>query len=289
MESRVRRRIGMLLTPGIGWITLLFVVPLVLIIIYSFLSRQQGGGVIWEWTLDPYREVLSSDARSPYYNEYVTLTVRSLVLSAITTVITFALALPLAVFISNRKNQTTKNLLLVLVMIAFWSSLLVRTYALRFLLANTGPLNNFLESIGIGRQTFLNTTFAVLLGLVYTALPFMILPLYAAVERVDPRLLEAGRDLGAGRGRVFFTVFVPLISAGITVGGVMVYVLSVGQYLVPTLLGGRKVNMIANLLELEFGAAGDWPLGSAISVFYVLLVLVGLRLVVGRGDKETLI
>jgi spermidine/putrescine transport system permease protein len=268
---------------------MLFLVPLFLILIYSFLSAQQGGGVLWEWTLDHYREVLAPDARASTYNVYVSVTIRSLVLAAVTTFITLVLALPLAVFISRQRLQATKNLLLVGVMIAFWTSQLVRTYALRFLLANTGPLNSILENIGIGRQVFLNTTFAVLLGLVYTTLPFMILPLYAAVERVDSTLLEASRDLGANRRTVFFTVFIPLIQPGIVVGSVMVFVLGVGEYLVPTLLGGGKVAMIANMLELEFGSAGNWPLGSAIAIFYVLLVLGGLRLIVGRDDRQALI
>ena len=270
-----------------AWITLLFVIPLLLILAYSFLHPQQGGGVEWQFTLDPYRELLSSDARAAYYNEYVTLTLRSVGLATVATLITFAFSLPLAVFISRRRSPIVKNMLLVVVLIAFWTSLLVRTYALRFLLANTGPINGMLENLGFDRIVLLNTRFAVILGLVYTALPFMILPLYAAVERVDMSLLEAARDLGAGPRRVFFTVFVPLIRPGLTAGGMMVFVLSVGQFIVPTLLGGGKVSMIANLLQLEFGTAGNWPLGSAIAMFFIGLVLIGLRVVVSRGDEAS--
>ena len=286
VQRETRRRVRILLLPGTAWISLLYVVPAALILAYSFLTPRIGGGVEWDPSLDAYRELLAGNARASYYNGYVTVLVRSVVLAAATTAICLGLALPLAMFISRRRSAIAKNALLVAVMIPFWTSLLVRTYAMRYLLANTGPLNEFLENLGYERQAFLNTRFAVLLGLVYTALPFMVLPLYASVERVDGRLLEAGRDLGASARKVFLTVFIPLIRAGITVGCVMVFVISVSQFLVPTLLGGGKVNMVANLLEQEFGEAFNWPLGAAIALFFSALTLFSLWLVVGRREQE---
>jgi spermidine/putrescine transport system permease protein len=286
VQREVRRRVRILLLPGTVWISLLYVVPALLILAYSFLTPRIGGGVEWKPSLEAYKELLEPNARASYYNGYLTVLLRSVVLAAATTVICLGLALPLAVFISRRKSAIAKNALLVAVMIPFWTSLLVRTYAMRYLLANTGPLNEFLENLGYERQVLLNTRLAVLLGLVYTALPFMILPLYASVERVDMRLLEAGRDLGASARKVFVTVFVPLIRAGITVGCVMVFVISVSQFLVPTLLGGGKVNMVANLLEQEFGEAFNWPLGAAIALFFSALTLLSLWLIVGRREQE---
>lgn len=289
MAPPSRRGVGILLGPGLTWVVLLFVVPSLLIIAYSFLTPKTGGGVELPFSVDTYRALLESDERASFYNNYLTLLIRSVGLAAVTTIITLLLGLPLAVYISRRKTLTIKYALLVAVMIPFWTSLLVRTYAIRFLFANTGPVNELLENLGFERVVFLNTTSAVLLGLVYTALPLMILPLYAAVERVDPRQIEAGRDLGASPLTVFFTVFLPLIRAGVSVGCVLVFVLSVSQFLVPTLLGGGKVNMIANLLQLQFGTAFNWPLGAGIATFLVALTLVSVVLLVRRRETVNLL
>ncbi|MCQ3813859.1 MAG: ABC transporter permease [Acidimicrobiia bacterium] len=343
--QRQRRRIAALLTPGLSWITLVYVVPGGLIVVYSLLTPKLGGGVIWEFTGDAWKEIVSKGRRSDAswgtlgsaafragsaaaiaavllvavarylrhsarpaivaavavgglagvnhlaaaYNNYTAVFARSVVWSLLATVACIGLALPLAVFISSRRSSITKNALLVAVMIPFWTSMLVRTFAIRFTLSNTGPLNNIIESLGFDRQVFLNTRFAVLLGLVYTALPFMVLPLYAATERANRAQLEAARDLGARPLQVFFDVFVPLIRPGLTVGSVMVFVLSVSQYLVPTLLGGGKHNMIANLLDLQFGEAFNWPLGAALAVLFSFITIVSLYFVVGRQDGADLL
>lgn len=343
--QRQRRRIAGLLSPGLTWITLLYVVPGILIIIYSMLTPKLGGGVIWEFNGDAWTEIFSKGRRSEIgwgtlgsalllgaivaavaalpvagcarylrrssrgaliataaigvlvalnhlaseYNNYTAVFSRSVIWSLWATVICIGLALPLATYISSRRSPIVKNALLVAVMIPFWTSMLVRTFAIRFILSNTGPLNNLLESLGFERQFFLNTRFAVILGLVYTALPFMVLPLYAAIERADRSQIEAGRDLGAKPAQVFFDVFVPLIRPGLWVGSTMVFVLSVGQYLVPTLLGGGKVNMIANLLELQFRGAFNWPLGAAIGTLFSIVTIVSLYLVLGRKDRVELL
>lgn len=340
-----RRRVAPLLAPGLLWISVAYVVPGLLIVVYSFLTPKLGGGVVWEATLDSWDQIVAKGRRSTAgwgtigaavlrgivaaavtsipiiagsrylgrrvsrglaiagilgglvainhlasaYNNYTAVFARSVVWSVLATILCIALALPLAVFISSRRSTVTKNALLIAVMIPFWTSMLVRTYAIRFLLANTGPVNNFLETLGMDRVVFLNTRFAVILGLVYTALPFMVLPLYAATERVDRAQMEAARDLGARPPQVFADVFVPMVKPGLIVGGVMVFVLSVSQYLVPTLLGGGKTNMIANLLELQFGEAFNWPLGAAIAALFSVVTLVGLYATVGRRDQEQLL
>lgn len=336
--KRYHRR---LLLPGLSWISLTYVVPSILIVVYSVLTPQLGGGVVWDFTLDAWAEVFASGrrsdvgwqtvgtalllgilatlvvaipatvwarsvGRSPHrvfafsgvigllvavnhiageYNNYSAVFARSVVWSLWATAICIVLALPLVVFISSRKSRVAKNALLVAVMIPFWTSMLVRTFAIRFLISNTGPLNNMIESLGFQRQVFLNTRFAVIFGLVYTALPFMILPLYAAVERSDRAQLDAARDLGARPPRVFTEVFMPMIKPGLIVGSTMVFVLSVAQYLVPTLLGGGKTNMIANLLDLQFGGAFNWPLGAAVAALFSLVTILSLYLVVGRNEE----
>ncbi len=275
LEQRERRRKLMLRAPGLGLIVVLYAIPMVLIVVYSVLSRGDGVGVEAEFSLDAYRELIRPEERATYYNGYVTVLVDSVLWSLIATVVAFALALPLAVFISSRSSPLVKNALLVAVVIPFWTSMLVRIYAMKFLLARVGPLNNLLESLGLERIAFLNTPQIVVVGLVYTALPFMVLPLYAAVERVDRDVLQAARDLGASPLQVFRTAFLPSIRLGVATGCLLVFVLSVSQFIVPVLLGGGKANMIAVVLEAQFGESRNWPLGAALAVTLVAMTLVG--------------
>jgi spermidine/putrescine transport system permease protein len=341
-DVRVARTGLRLALPGVSWISLTYVIPGVLVLVYSLLTPRLGGGVVWEFSTNAWSTLIAKGARSSFgwatvtaavvrgaiaaaaawvaawswrrrvgasatlprtlamwvgalwalnhlaraYNNYTAVFARSVVWSLWATAICLALALPMAVFISSRTSAVTKNALLVAVMIPFWTSMLVRTYAIRFLLANTGPLNSWLDSVGLGSRVFLNTRFAVVLGLVYTALPFMILPLYAAVERSDRSQLEAARDLGATPIQVFTRVFAPMVKPGIVVGCTMVFVLSVSQYLVPSLLGGGKTNMLANLLELQFGQSFNWPLGAALAVAFSALTIASLVLVSRRTEGE---
>lgn len=275
LERREKRLLLALRSPGVLLVVALYVVPMSLVVAYSFLSPAPAGGVRWQWTLDSYRELFRADERASLYNGYVTLLWRSVWWSACATVVTLVLSLPLAVFIAGRRTTFAKNALLVAVVVPFWTSMLVRIYAVRFLLANNGPINGWLDLVGLERRVFLNSPGIVFVGLVYTALPFMVLPLYAAVERVDRNVLSAARDLGANAVQVFFTAFIPLVRVGLVAGCMLVFVLSVSQYLVPTLLGGGKANMIANVIENQFGEAQNWPMGSAIAVTLVVLSLMG--------------
>ena len=283
--DRPPRRAALLMGPGTALITLTYVIPGLLILLYSFLSPKLGGGVRWDFSLDTYRALVAPDVRAALYNDYVTVLVRSVVWAGIATGVCLALALPVAVFIHARRSTTARYALLVAIMIPFWTSMLVRTYALRSLLSTTGVLNGVIERLFGDTIIFLSTPKAVILGLIYTALPFMILPVYAAVARVDPHLLEAGRDLGANPAQTFRRVFLPSIRAGTVTGCVLVFVLSVSQFIVPALLGGGKINMIANLIELQFGESFNWPLGAGLAIFFSALTLLGLR-VVGRRTQE---
>lgn len=286
VEHREQRRLFGLRAPAVVLVVALYLLPLVLILAYSFLESGRAGSVQWVPSLDAYRELLRPDPRASTYNGYVTLLVRSSWWAVLATLVTLALSLPLATFIAGRRSTLAKNALLVAVVIPFWTSMLVRIYAVRFLLANGGPVNGWLEALGLERRVFLNTPGIVFAGLVYTALPFMVLPLYAAIERADRNVINAARDLGANPFQVFFTVFVPLVRAGVIAGCMLVFVLSVSQYLVPTLLGGGKANMIANVIENQFNESQNWPLGSAISVFLVVFSLIGTWWSV-RFDEET--
>lgn len=285
--DRPPRRASLLVGPGATLIALTYVVPGLLILVYSFLTPKAGGGVRWDLSLDTYRSLLAPDVRAAFYNNYVTVLVRSVAWAGIATGVCLALALPVASFIHGRRSTTARYALLVAVMIPFWTSMLVRTYALRSLLSTTGVLNRVIEWLFGDTIVFLSTPKAVILGLVYTALPFMILPLYAAVARVDPHLLEAGRDLGANPVQTFRRVFLPSIAAGAVTGCVLVFVLSVSQFIVPALLGGGKINMIANLIELQFGESFNWPLGAGLAIFFSALTLIGLWIV--RRTQEVVV
>jgi spermidine/putrescine transport system permease protein len=219
---------------------------------------------------------------------YGVILLRSVVLSAAATAICIVLAFPLALFISRATRH--KNLYLQLVMLPFWTSFLVRTYAWMFLLRDTGLVNTALIGMGFLRQPLplLYNDAAVLLGLVYAFLPFMVLPLYATLERMDPALLEAAADLGARPRAAFFRVIVPLAKPGIWAGIALVFIPCLGAYLTPDLLGGGKSVMIGNLVQNQFTNARDWPFGSAASLTLMLLTLAALGVFYRRGPKDLL-
>jgi spermidine/putrescine transport system permease protein len=198
------------------------------------------------------------------------------------------LAFPLALFISRATRR--KNLYLHLVILPFWTSFLVRTYAWMFLLRDTGLVNTTLIGLGFLRQPLplLYNDAAVLLGLVYGFLPFMVLPLYATLERLDPALLEAAADLGARPWAAFFRVIVPLAKPGIWAGVALVFIPCLGAYLTPDLLGGGKSVMIGNLVQNQFTTSRDWPFGSAVSLTLMLLTLGALAVFYRRGPKDLL-
>jgi spermidine/putrescine transport system permease protein len=219
---------------------------------------------------------------------YGVILLRSVVLSAAATAICIVLAFPLALFISRATRY--KNLYLQLVMLPFWTSFLVRTYAWMFLLRDTGLVNTALIGLGVLRQPLplLYNDAAVLLGLVYAFLPFMVLPLYATLERMDPALLEAAADLGARPRAAFFRVIVPLAKPGIWAGIALVFIPCLGAYLTPDLLGGGKSVMIGNLVQNQFTNARDWPFGSVASLTLMLLTLAALAVFYRRGPKDLL-
>jgi spermidine/putrescine transport system permease protein len=264
-----RLRIGALLFPGLFWLLLFFAVPLLVIVFYSFLTPGPTGRVIWQFTLDNYITLFTRDI---YVNAYV----RSVGIGLLTTLICLLIAYPLALFVVQRTPRW-RGVLLFLILIPFWTNFLVRTYAWMIILSNNGLLNTLIQGLGLPRQTLLNTSGAVLVGLIYGELPFMVLPIYASLDRFDFTLLEAASDLGANRTRAFLRIMLPLTMPGVAAGSVLVFIPTVGQFVVSDLLGGAKVDLLGNLLQRLFTRSNppNWPLGSAMSLIFLIVLTIG--------------
>ena len=264
-DSGLRVGGGRLLVPGLLWTVLFCLLPILVVVAVSFATRGTYGGVLWEFSLENYRDLLH-----PLYGRIFG---QSVLLAGMTTVLCLALGFPLAYYIA-RLPPRRQALWLVLIMIPFWTNFLVRTYAWIFILRTEGLLNTILLQLHLisAPLDLLYSNEAVLLGLVYGYLPFMVLPLYAAIERIDPALIEAAWDLYADRWSLFRLVLVPLAKPGIIAGCVLVFIPSLGAFLTPDLLGGARSMMVGNLIQHEYLVARDWPLGSALSLVMMLIV-----------------
>ena len=268
-SSRVRRGLARqaLLVPSGAWTVLFFLAPLGLLLVYSFGSIDfLTFEVQFGWTVSNYGDVFS--------DLYLSTVGRSLLLSAASTIGCLIVGFPLAYAISRQRGRW-QTALLVLVMIPFWTSFVVRTYGLVNLLDDRGPIADLLGLLGITDEIhLLYTPYGVAIGMVYTYLPLMVLPLFVALERIDPALLGAARDLGASPHRVFLRVVLPLAAPGILAGCVLVGVPAVGEYVVPAILGGGKTLMYGNVVAEQFTGLGNYPLGSALAVTLTALVTV---------------
>ncbi|HXC50809.1 MAG TPA: ABC transporter permease [Candidatus Limnocylindrales bacterium] len=269
----------LMLSPLLAWVLAFVVAPTLLLLVYSFCRRGMLGGVVYEFTLDNYAAVLDPT--------YLRIFVRSIVYSAATTAMCLVLAYPVAYFI-GRAPPSRRGLLILLVMIPFWTSFVIRTYAWLTILKSEGLLNSLLVALGMisSPLEMLYTPGAVLLGLVYTFLPFMILPIYSSVEKLDPALIEAASDLGATPGRVFSRIIVPLTWPGISAGALLVFVPALGLYAVNDILGGGKVDMIGNIIENQFKNARNWPFGAALGMTLVAAFATALWLTNSRQPRE---
>jgi spermidine/putrescine transport system permease protein len=258
----------------------LFLAPLVIVCAYSFETRGVYGGISPPWTAESYRRLADPI--------YLAILWRSFWVAGLSTILCLLLGFPLALFVSRSGKR--KNLYLSLVILPFWTSFLVRTYAWMFLLRDTGLVNTVLEKLGLIHDPLplLYNNGAVVLGLVYGYLPFMVLPLYATLERLDPNLLEAAADLGARPWVTLTRVVLPLCAPGIRAGAILVFIPCLGAYLTPDLLGGGKSVMIGNLIQNQFTTARDWPFGSAISLTLMVIVMVLLMSFI-RRDQEGLL
>ena len=265
------------LVPAWAVMLCLFLAPLAIILFYSFLTRGGYGGISMPWSSESYQRLADP--------LYLGILLRSFWISGIATLICLILGFPLALFISRSGRR--KTLYLSLVILPFWTSFLIRTYAWMFLLRDTGLINTTLQALGLIRDPLplLYNDGAVILGLVYGYLPFMVLPLYATLERLDPHLLEAAADLGAGPWATLIRVMIPLCAPGIRAGIALVFIPCLGAYLTPDLLGGGKSVMIGNLIQNQFTNARDWPFGSAVSLMLMAVVML-LLLLFARGSQE---
>ena len=261
-----RRQALTLLLPCALTLVFLFLLPQVLMFETSLGRRDAYGGVVHEWSLANYFR-----ATTPLY---LVILLRSMVLAFLTTVLCLVVAWPMAYWLALRVSDRWRSALLVLVILPFWTSFLVRMYAWVFALRSEGLVNLFLARFGIGPLPLLYNDFAVLLGQVYGELPFMILPLYASLEKLDRSLLEAAADLGAQPARALLRVTLPLTAPGIVAGCILVFIPSLGAYLAPDLLGGARTVYIGNLIQSQFAVARDMPFGAALSFLLSLTVLV---------------
>jgi len=275
-ESRRGFLIGL---PAALYLVLFFAIPLILVFVYSFATRSSTGQtVLADWNLESYQRLFTPGVLAIF--------VRSLVRAAVTTAICLLFSYPFAYFIATRTPRV-RNLMLIFVMIPFWSNFLVRTYAWRVLLGSDGPISQFSQSLGGEPIRLLFTNTAVLIGLVYGFMPFMVLPLYAALERMDWRLVEAARDLYADGWTAFRKVTLPLSMPGVVAGSILVFIPSLGTYVTPALLGGAKTVGIGDYIVSQFLAARNWPFGSALS-FGVMFVMLLATVYYFRAGAKTL-
>jgi spermidine/putrescine transport system permease protein len=275
----MKRLRALFLAPTAALMAITMLAPLAIVCVYSFLSRGAYGGVEQPFTLENYTRVWD-----PLYGIILW---RSLWIAAVSTALCLALGFPLALFIA--RSGAKKNLYLSLVILPFWTSFLIRTYAWMFLLRDTGLINTVLQALGLIHQPLpmLYNDGAVILGLVYGYLPFMVLPLYATLERMDASLIEAAADLGARPLDTLFRVTLPLCAPGIRAGAILVFVPCLGTFLTSDLLGGSKTILIGNLVQNQFTTARDWPFGAALSLV-LMAAAMALLLAARRQGEEML-
>ena len=281
MKAMLRSKRFWLIAPAVLYIGFFMAVPLMQMAYVSILERGDYGGVNWGvFSMDAYvsflfeRDLMDNLVLN---TDYLQVFARSFGLSAMTTVFALILGFPTAFYISTQP-QGRRNFLIFLVTIPFWTNILVRNYAWMLLLRNGGLVDGMLGWIGIetGGLDILYTPYAVSIGLTYTYLPFMVLPIYASLEKLDHRLVEAAFDLGADKRRAMSRVILPLAAPGIAAGCILVFIPCLGAYVTPELLGGGKFMMIANLIGSQFGAARNWPLGAGLGFVLLALVLIAM-------------
>ncbi len=264
---RVSRSAFLLISPTWIVLGLLFLAPLAIMGWLSFQQRGLYGGIVPGPTLANYARCFESG--------YPVIYARSVWIAVVTTVICLGVSYPVAYYIALKARPERKNLLLALVVIPFWTSFLVRTYAWMFILRDQGVINSLLMSLGVIREPLplLYTPLAVMIGQVYAEVPFMVLPIYASLEKLDRSLLEAARDLGAGAVAAFWRVTAPLAMPGTVAGIVLVFIPSLGTFITPDLLGGAKGMLVGNLIQNQFGPALNKPFGSAVALVLTAFVL----------------
>ena len=265
--------------------------PLLIVAVYSFLTPGPYGDVIWKFSTDAWTSVLLErdifDDTLSLADAHLTIFWRSLKLAIGTTLLTLMFGFPTAYFIATRPERT-RDIWLFLITIPFWTNLLIRTFAVLQVIRNEGIVNSLLLKAGLVGEPIqmLYTDFAIMIGMVYVYLPLMVLPLYASMEKLDFRLVEAGYDLYATRFKVLRRIIFPLVKPGVIAGSILVFIPAIGAYVTPSVLGGGKNLMIANLIELQFGQGRNWPLGAALSISVMAIVMAALLVYVRNAGNS---
>jgi spermidine/putrescine transport system permease protein len=264
-RKQLNRQMWFYMLPSTTWLLLFFLFPLIVILATSFMKRGAYGGVLLEINFQNYAKLLDSDFFIIFW--------RSIWLATSTTVISLLIGYPLAYFIT-RRSPRIRGLFVLMVIIPFWTNFLVRTYAWIVILRSEGVINSILMALGIIQEPLkmLFTPGSVLVGMIYGFLPFMVLPIYANLEKFDHSLMEAAYDSGANEIRAFLRIMLPLSMPGIVAGCILVFIPSIGAFITPDILGGAKNMMIGNLIDRQFKAGRNWPFASAISVALMAMV-----------------
>ena len=281
-KRRIRTRWG-LVAPAMFVIGVFGIVPLLIIFVYSFLVAGGYGGVEWKFTTDAYVSFLFDrdifDGTFKFVPDYLEIFWRSIWLALLTTIVCLVLGFPTAYFMATRP-PSQRNFWVFLITLPFWTNLLIRTYAIMLIIRDEGLVNDLMRGVGLIDKPvhLLYTNFAIILGLLYSFLPFMVLPLYSSLEKLDFRLVEAGFDLYATRGQVLRRIIIPLARPGIIAGCILVFIPALGAYVTPLILGGGKQHMIGSLIATQFGTSRNWPFGSAQAFILMAVVLLALML-----------
>lgn len=290
-QPTIDRRRSLLLTPALVIVITAAVVPLMVIAIYSVLTPGDYGGVDWVLSLKSWFNVV---AERDFFTEEIKLADahmavfwRSVKLSFLTAFLTFIFGFPTAYFIATRPAHQ-RDLWLMIVMLPFWTNLLIRIFAIMQLIRNEGTINTLLLSLGVidAPIQMLYSEFAIATGMIYVYLPLMVLPIYASMERFDFTLVEAGYDLYASRLRILKEVILPLVRPGIVAGSILVFVPCLGDYVITRVLGGGKKLMLGNLIGMQFGELRNWPLGAALSLTLLVIVAIAMIFYVRASESQ---
>lgn len=265
--------------PYVLWMVIFILIPLLLILYFAFTTGNSKDYDTFSFSLENFKRFLS-----PVYLGVLT---RSLVLSVISTIICFFLGYPIAYIIANKKKNKTRNNMILLFVIPMWMNFLLRTYAWLTILGKNGIINTFLNFLGFQSMELLYNSGSVILGMVYNFLPFMVLPIYSVLVKMDRNLIEAAEDLGASKRTIFSKVIFPLSLPGVMTGFTMVFTPAVSTFIISNLLGGNKTTLIGNVIEQQFIYTGDWHFGSTMSIILMAIILVVMAMTnKGGGDLE---
>ncbi len=284
-QSRIRTKGLLHIAPGMLWIMLFLSIPALSLIVISFTTRGAYGEIEWVFTWENFRR-LAGYSLFGWSPDYLMILLRSVIAGCITTLACIMLSFPLAFFISTRP-KTTRYIWLIALIIPFWTNLVIRTYAWQIVLAPGMPLAKLatLSHIVPPGSPLYPSSFAVYLGMISAFLPFVTLPLYSSVEKLDWSLIEAANDLYCGKWRVFRQAILPQTLPGLSVGAILTFVPAMGMFLIPDLLGGARYMLVGNLIQQQFGKSRDWPFGAAVSLALMTLTLIGLVIFNRKGQK----